>query len=202
MQVILGDQQIVFENKLSVIEDILNYVQQHLEKSEEQLSHFIVDGVDVYENQDQYLAEHIDDIQTIEVVCKTVAELVIEILLSTKEYVERALPQIEELADEFYQGPSTKSWDTFRQLLEGIQWLAHMLTSIDQSEYQPSNWNAYIHCWQQLQQQLPEVEDALVQDDTIVVADLLLYEIVPILNKLLNEVKTTLEHEGKHHDLN
>lgn len=202
MQVILLEETWQFDNHPAAIEQLFQQVNERLQDSEYHFSHMLIDGTEVYENFDDYIVEHIRAIKTIEIKVNTVKEFAHELLLTTEEYIQRATPEISHVINEFYQGPTQETWDKFSQLLEGIQWIHHMLTSIDQSSYIPNNWEQYLKILASLQMELKNLEEALKHQDYILMADIIQYELLTNMSNLDQEIKTTIDHEGYRNDTN
>lgn len=202
MLVILGDQQFTYENNAEVIADIIQQINSEIEKENLHLSHLNIDGVDIYDDHAMYISDHIDHIQKIMVVLKTFPEFVHDLLLSTEEYIKQALPEVQLLVEELYQGDSKHTWTKFEQLIEGLQWIAQMISTIDQGTYQPSGWDQYMELHKNFQLIIVEMEEALQNKDTLLLGDIIQYEIIPGLKTLKNQVALTIDSEGKRYDLN
>lgn len=164
-------------------------------------SHMIVDGVEEYGDCEIYLNEHLSSIEDLEVKTKTLDEFVQDNLISAKQYLDRAVPQIIRLTDRFYQNPTDEDWNQFNQLLTGIQWLERMIATVDKTALYPENKEHNAEIFISLQNALESLEPALKELDTVLIADLVLYEILPVLKELSDEIEKTIESEEQHHDL-
>lgn len=129
-------------------------------------------------------------------------EMLDQILISASNYVARALPEINFLADGFYQGASDKSWQVLLQLLDGIQWLLDFMNRIVGNKDLFSNWRKLEEISINLQSQLYQFEEALKIRDVIMIGDILNFEISPILFSLKNELQNYINNEVTGHDLN
>lgn len=196
MRVILLEETVEFANQRDEIDRLMNYITTKLEGTAYHFSHLVVDEEEVYEDVEAYLLERINEIETIEVKVKTVMEFAHDLLLSTKEYIQRASPEVERLAEEFYQTPTEDTWHNLSQFLEGLEWINAMIESIDQSSYTPHNWNDYLIIKANLYNQLQGFEEALQAGDHTLVADIVHYEILPILEELNQTITATFDREG------
>lgn len=199
MELIMGDQ--VVELEQSSAEQIIEKMNEMLDE-EHFFSHFIANGIEIYEQHESYLAERAPEIQKLEVIVKTVHEFINELLLSSEAYISRAKPELNHLADEFYQNPSSSTWEKLIQLLEGIQWLNQMIITIDQTKKHPKNWDEYLKVMASVQPELETMEGAIQKNDSVLVADMIQYEIQPFFEALEKEIQTTIDTEGYRHDLN
>ncbi|GGL54500.1 hypothetical protein [Sporolactobacillus putidus] len=189
MDLMINDQQITLLHPSvnQVVDSINNLLNQ-----DNYYSHMIADGVEIYDDCATYLAGHLADIQTLEVKTKTLMEFIHDNLLLAKDYLDRAIPRVIHLTDRFYKNPSKEDWLAFEELLDGVQWLEKMLTAIDRTNKHPENWGQYTAIFSSLQKVLKNVEEALQSGDTVLIADLVLYEIEPLLKRLSDEIKRTL----------
>jgi len=201
MQLKILDQVFTFKNETAALEEIFAKINQFLEDSGLVLSHWRVDDPVVYTDFYNYLKERIDEINLIEVEVRTVAAILQDALLTAEEYLGQALPEIETLAAEFYQGPSGESWERFQQLLDGVDWLNQLVTVIDQNPTKPEEWQDYLAVVERLMNELQNLEEALENQDYVVIGDLLNYEIIPCFQEFRAIIKKTNTDEGKKNDL-
>ena len=183
------------------VEEIIQKTNELL-KDEFYFSHYIADGVEVNETPELFLEKNILKINTLEIIALQAKEFVDTLLLSAEEYTNRAVPYIKELVDEFYNSPSPTSWKSLGELFEGIQWLSSMINLVDQSIVRPITWDSVMEKASIIQDELESFEEALESADTVLIADLLQYEILPVFEELQVTMKLTIDTEGTRHDLN
>lgn len=201
MNIHIQDKVLEFKNDPEFIEDIFNGINEYLYKEDLQFSHLIIDGEEIYDNFDGYIIEKIKDIKKIEVIVLLLSEIVDGSLKSAEQYSKNAIPIINKLAEEFYQKPDENAWSYLTDLFEGIQWIIQSLTEINSiessdeiiSDYEI--WDDYIREVSKFNDVIFELENAVLNKDNILIGDMLLYEIVPIfevmvekLNSLISEV--------------
>lgn len=131
--------------------------------------------------------------------------LIQETLGSTYDYIKSGIEELNILADEFYQVPDEKTWIKLTNLFEGIQWIIKTLAQIDAiknldeiiNDY--GIWNQYVQSVTELNQIIPEIEKAMIDQDKILIGDILLYEIKPVFEKMHAKLRFLIP--GKvHHD--
>lgn len=121
--------------------------------------------------------------------------LIQETLGSTYDYIKNAIEELNVLADEFYQMPDEKTWIKLTSLFEGIQWIIKTLAQIDSvknlekiiNDYKI--WNEYVQSVTELNQIIPEIEKAMIDQDKILIGDILLYEVKPVFEKMLERLR-------------
>ena len=171
-------------------------------------SHLIIDGLEVYNDFYDYFLDNIKNIQEVKVVTRTVKEAFEEILLSTIDYLERAIPEIEVLSNEFYKTPSRESWGKLGDLIEGIKWIMDTFMIID-SDFDLKNivnsyedWNIYAKDIYELSELLKEFEEILENNDFVSTADILSYEIIPLFNNMKEKLEKLVTEEVEIDDFN
>lgn len=201
MQLKILDQVFTFKNEPAALDEIFAKINQFLEESGLVLSHLKVDDTEVYEDYYDYLKDRIDQVNLIEVEVRTMAGILQDALLTAEEYLEQALPEIETLAAEFYQGPSGASWERFQQLLDGVDWLNQLVAVIDQNTTKPAAWQDYLLIIDRIRDDLENLEAALENQDYVVIGDLLSYELIPCFQEFRAIIKKTIACEGKNNEL-
>lgn len=195
MKIYILNKTLEYENNRKTIDNIFKDIEDIISKSEYIFSHLVIDGYDIYGDFNNYFSDNIKSIQEVKVVTKTVKELAQNILLSTIDYIERAVPEIEILSNEFYKTPEKETWNKLTQLIEGMNWIIESFTMIDVNRELKSivssyeEWNLYAKDIHELGELIGEFQEMLENQDFISVADILSYEIVP----LFNEMKEKLE---------
>ncbi|WP_303866862.1 hypothetical protein [Acetobacterium wieringae] len=112
--------------------------------------------------------------------------LINDILISSNEYIQNAKKALKHLSEEFYQAPESKSWTDLADFFEGIQWILETISRIDQisnletiiSNYKI--WNEYVQNIKGLNEIVRELDDAMKNNDHVLIGDLLQYEVLPI----------------------
>ncbi|GKV64861.1 MULTISPECIES: hypothetical protein [unclassified Sporosarcina] len=199
MELIFQQQKITLDN--ATADHIIKQINNLLAK-DYYLSHFIADGIEVYENHESYLNEHAREIEELEIIAKTVKGFVNDLLLSAEEYTQRAIPELAPLAEAFYDNPQPETWTTLDQLLGGLQWINEMLMTIGKSMAVPSNWQGYLAVSDKMQEDIQSLAEAIENEDNVLIGDIIQYELLPNFEELEKEIQLTMDNEGLRHDLN
>ncbi|MBC3899069.1 hypothetical protein GH811_05505 [Acetobacterium malicum] len=205
MKIIINNDIVEFENKKENVEKIVESINQRLKENELDLSHLVIDGNYIDEELYQYLTDNILTIQEIVVVVKTPELIVNETLDSAYNYIANAVLLIKPLAEAFYQHPKQDSWKNLANLFEGIQWIMETVNRIDNIEnlknivinYQI--WNEYVQTIKGLSAVIIELEDAMVNQDQVLIGDLLQYEIQAIFETSEEKLQFLIPTGGRHH---
>lgn len=198
----IQDVILEFANDSKQTENIINAIDENLRNKNLHFSYLIIDEIPVYDDFFNYLNSNSVNIKKVEVIVKTLKEIVIETIVSTDDYVKNAIPLITALADAFYQQPDGDSWLKLNDLFVGIQWIIETISKIDAikgldeitGSYEV--WNEYVQEASQLRSIISELETAVVGKDAVTIADILMYEIRPVFEKFDSKLPFLLEGEG------
>lgn len=190
----IQNEKIEFANDPEQIDVIIKVINDHILQKELKLSHLLVDAVPVYDGFYDYLIKHFRDIKTIEVICLDLKEMVENTLSLAYDYIKTASPLIVELAEGFYRKPDEKIWSSLNDLFDGLQWIIESLAKIENfgnlegiiNDY--VTWNEYVQCVSNLNPLAPQLEQALVDKDYVSVGDLLLYEVIPVFEVMMEKL--------------
>lgn len=126
-------------------------------------------------------------------------EFVNDLLLSTEDYVNRALPYIADVADSFTQ---EERWADLADLLEGIHWMTSMSAVIEESIARPTTWAQVTEQMTILENSLPQLEQALVNQDQAEISNILSTTIQEVFEQLSKCIKEIIDREGQRELLN
>lgn len=195
MNIHIQNKEIWFENNPEIIEQLFNSINKYLQKDDLQFSHLIIDEEVIYDNFDNYIIENIESINKIEVIAITLTEMVNESLKSAEQYSKNAITIINKTAEEFYQKPDENTWSQLTDLFEGIQWIIQSLTEINsiESSYEVVSdyeiWNDYIQEVSKFNSIIFELENAVLNKDNVLIGDMLLHEIIPIFEAMVEKLE-------------
>lgn len=198
---LLFKEQVIEFIKTPFAEEVIDKTNELLEDNYF-FSYFIADGKEIHEDPETFLTTNLQGIFSLEIIALTAKDFINDLLLSAEEYTKRAVPHISTLSVEFYNNPSATIWTDLAELFEGIQWLSSMVETISQSSACPSNWNEELSPTSAMQVELGNLEKALENTDTVLIADMLKYEILPAFEALAVEIEKAIDTEGTRPDLN
>lgn len=201
------DKTLEYENKKDILDTMFKEINDIVSGTNLIFSHLIIDGLEVYDDFYDYFLDNIGNIEEVIVVTKTMKEMSEEILLSTIDYLERAIPEIEILSNEFYKTPSRESWKKLMDLIEGIKWIMDTFAAIDSNEQLKNivnsyeEWNTYAKDIYELNELIIEFEEILENSDFVSTADILSYEIIPLFNNMKEKLLKLISEEVEINDI-
>lgn len=194
MQIKLLDQVFECYNQISALESVFEEINQVLIETNQNLKCFEIDGIELYEEYDQYIVDHIEDIQTIVIKVKTLKELVDDTFLLIKDYVTRGVPEIDTLADEFYHDVNQETWNKFTHLLDGLHFVINSLSSVSENQDCYYNASQFIVVHNNLLKQIVMLQEAMESQDRVRLCDVLIYEIIPSFTALQYEINKNIQY--------
>lgn len=128
-------------------------------------------------------------------------QIINETVHSMVSYLERALPELSGLASEFYQGADETTWETFGHFLDGIGWIMSVLEELSNPEL-IENPEGVSHRYNDISGNIRELQEAMENSDLIAIADILRYEMIPLLETLKEEMEDAANSRVVLDDLN
>jgi hypothetical protein len=198
MQVRLLEEVWKYENTTKSVDALFQRIEDTIKQDNLYLSNMLIDGIEVYEDYREYIVDRLTETLDVQVVLVTIDEMSEEILVSSLSYMERVIPEIRTLVNEFYQGPTSNSWDRFSQLLEGIQWIHQMIRSVDMHKQSSLKWGEYVSISQKLSEVGQNMQEAVENIDAVAIGDILNYELLPQLQSLYEQLQQESKVVNKH----
>ncbi|WP_042142561.1 hypothetical protein [Paucisalibacillus sp. EB02] len=194
MQLIHKNEHFYINNG-NVVNEIFTKINEIIEKEKLVFSHLIIDGVEVYENHEEYIKEYLENIEKIEITTRNINEMIWETMESIHSYLLRAIPALTELVDVGYENFSKKSWDGINQLAEGMQWILHFMEFARSAPQQPANWVEIEKSLELCEISFTQLLEAVKDQDTVLISDILSYEITPAYESLKKNMAMSLNDE-------
>ncbi|MEM5591541.1 hypothetical protein AAHH67_06835 [Niallia circulans] len=185
MELHLTKEIITYENSVENIEVLIQKINEDLEKNKLYFSHLIINGTEVYRDFEYKLTEDIGKIEKIQLVTKTIKEFISDLTVSLNEYCGRAVPIIKQLTEQFYQSPTEESWVLLQDLLEGLNWIYNTIKGICNMELDEYRENLLLVS-SHLDNELPNLLEAIENHDFILIGDIISYEILPQFESIIS----------------
>lgn len=192
MIIYIQDEIIEMDNDSAKINEYFETLNRILTEKKLELGYLIIDDQPIYNDFYGYFMAHIEQIRKVEVVVESLKPLVEETISTIEDYLNKAIPLVNIMAEEFYQQPGEKTWIKLMDLFEGIQWIIETVVRIDGikgldklvTNY--GVWNEYVQAVAELSGAITELEAAMVSKDHVLIGDLLIYELIPVFEKMLD----------------
>lgn len=195
MIIYFQDEIIEMDNDSTKINEYFETINEILTEKNLELAYLIIDDQPVYDDFYGYFTTHISEIKKVEVLAESLKPLVKDTITTINEYLTKAIPLVNDMAEEFYQQPGEKTWIKLMDLFEGIQWIIETVVRIDGikgldklvTNY--GIWNEYVQAVSELNGVITELEVSMVSKDHVLIGDLLFYELIPVFEKMLGALQ-------------
>lgn len=184
-----------YKNETATFDQMLEEINELLSSNDVFIRYMNIDETEVSDNFYEYILGNMEEIQEITIEVTTAKHIVYEALLSTKQYLLRAIPELKPLASEFYANKNAETWEKFEQLLEGLSWINQVLCTVEQQKSQNHSWGNYVVYLQELIQISENLDEAVKGEDFILLADIIQYEVSELYANLTKEIEQTLDSE-------
>ena len=190
MELHLSSEMLIYENSVKNIDILIQKINEDLEKNKLYFSHLIINGTEVDRDFEYKLTEDIGKIEKIQLVTKTIKEFISDLTVSLNEYCGRAVPIIKQLTEQFYQSPTEESWVLLQDLLEGLNWIYNTIKGICNMELDEYRENLLLVS-SHLDNELPNLLEAIENHDFILIGDIISYEILPQFESIISITEKT-----------
>lgn len=190
MNIIIGEKKLQYDNKIELIDEIVETIYEEVEKMGEILYSLKIDGQEVYVDFGEYLFNNIRNIEEIKVKTLTISELIESNLMTTLDYIENSREPIGILARKLQKSLGQSDIDSLSDLFEGIEWIIESFAYIDRDPNinkkmeKKEEWNLYAKEVYTLISVMPELLSAFGKQANLSVANILLEQIIPIFKDM------------------
>lgn len=166
-------------------------------------SHMVIDGEAVYEEPLHYIEQNIADIYEVEAVLQTESAYMAQLLFELHHVLAQAIPQIVAIGKLFVQNNSQEIWNELESFLNEMGILVQLYNEVAAQSQVLRLYFAHIN-WPDIENHynlftggLAGMSTFVECKDTVMMADLLLYEIVPALENIYNAIERFTGKEVK-----
>lgn len=202
MRLLYNNEQFSLENNESTIHFIFEKINKSIKHKDMIFSHLIVDDKEVFENHERYLKENLKVIEMVQIVNKRTKNMIWETMTSISLYLDRAIPALINLTDKSYKKFTNDTWEGINQLAEGMQWITQFITFTKKAFQQPANWSELEASFNDSEASFTKLLDAIKVKDTILISDILSYEVIPAYESFNKNIKNSLDDKEFLKDVN
>jgi hypothetical protein len=195
MEVLFQDQKWKVANSAPDVEELFSTMAAQLVEHKLHISHMTVDDEEIYENYREYIEQQLPDIKQIHVNVVTMKQFTDELIASSHAYCIQVTEQLPLLSTQYYQTPTQESWQQFQSFIEGVEWLTQLIGLIGEQGALYNNAAAFPEIGIALNQMMSELLEGMERQDHTAIGDLLQYEVVPLIEKLQQELHQTIGEE-------
>lgn len=188
-----NDEKMTLPREHTAFNMVIEKVNEIISQENMIFSHLIIDGNDIYEDHENYMLDRLNEMMKIEIVAKSANEMIWETMESVHQYVERAIPAIEQLVSDSEEEFTEQSWTGIQQLSEAMEWMLQFVTFTRRADQQPANWDKISVSFERCEQQFAELLQATENKDTALIRHNLTSGIIPTYETLKINLESSLE---------
>ncbi|MDQ0159651.1 hypothetical protein [Alkalibacillus salilacus] len=196
MKLIVNDQIFELNNNTSVLAEMESKINTYIHNQKLHFSHYVVDGIEVFENQAEFFNKNIERIETVEAVVLTMEQFIQNVIDTVQQYLKQALPAIDEFTEHLYDGSEEIGSNKTVQLTQALDWIIQSVITIDSIPQKPTDWDTIVQYATDLKPILQEIVEVLEKRDPVLFADILQYEVSPVLEVIEEKLQDMMNHEN------
>lgn len=192
MKVIVNNQHInlSFNSSSELIAYFTNLQNQDLVIKNILINQKLIEG-----GLEEYIINNFKLIKTLEINHIGKNDFTREVETNLNDYLLNAIPQIEKLSESFYLSPSNNDWKDLYDLIEGLHYIATARETYLNDSTSPLNMTS--KSYGELLQTIRELAVGIELKDSVVIADILTYEIKNQFEDLQSKLQNFLLIEGE-----
>ena len=181
---------VLLYNQHEALEHIMKAISTQAEEKSLIFSHMIIDGVEVYDDPMSYIEHNFNHIEEIEAILKTEEEVLGQYVLELYSILYQGLPQIVNLGKLFTVNINDKIWDEMDSFLKEMGILINVYNELLANyqtltnKFAQINWHAIDNEFNIFTGAIAAMGTYIENQDTVVIADLILYEVLPAMEKV------------------
>lgn len=200
MHVTISNIKFEVENTPVGVEEMFERIDDSMKEFEVYFSHLVVDGTEVDDIPRDYVEQNLEGIRDVEVFFFTAEQYLQQVMGIMDAFLEKALPVLKEVADEFYGKPSDETWSKLDGSIKGISTLLGIINSMVSMPELTGRTERFATLGEAIGLHLENFKSAAQLNDHTLMADIIHYEIIPFIVTLhetiykLNEEDINLTH--------
>ncbi len=194
MHVAISNIEFEVENTQQGVEVLSQRIEETMSELDVYFSHLVIDGAEVSDAPFDYVSKNLEGICNIDVLFLTVHQYLQQVLGIVDTFLEKALPTIREVADEFYASPNDETWQQFDSGMSGMSSLLGIIDSMVSIPALASQKGRFEKLGESVGGDLENLKNAALAKDYTLMADILHYEVIPFMESL-HQLVTELNEE-------
>lgn len=200
MHVTISNLEFDLENTQAGLDELFGRINGAMKEFQVYFSHLVVDGTEVSNASREYLEQRLEDIRDVDVVILTAEQYLQQVVSIMDTFLEKAVPTMKEVADEFYGKPNDETWERFTLALQGLQSLVEIVNSVISDPSFSGKVGEFASIGARISEHLFNLRDAAEREDMTQVGDIMNYELVPFVESLHEAVGRLVDrHEPEAH---
>lgn len=197
MNIYVNNNAIDLSLKFDNISSIVKYAEKIAAESDSVVEALAVNGVMIEEIMDLSAEE----IEKIEIFTKKTGIVILESLQEMNIYIEKMNMGISDTVRMFHEDNEREAMNRLNEIAEGLDWIYRILDSAEKLNKIDFKEIEFKDIFDKFKNLIPEMLESLENKDTILLSDLLNYEMLPLVDEISKKIPVIydkiLEHEKK-----
>ncbi|MNW51666.1 hypothetical protein D3C74_291560 [compost metagenome] len=180
-------------NNIEDLDRLWKRITKEVAEEQKYIKYVEIDQTPMYDSYELYIVQNYELIQSLNIVTITASESLNESIEGVFEYSARVINELADIYRPLYVEIDQCNWDQVVALIEGMEWtvnaIGFCLVLINQTGEKIELKQVMEDLQQNLQEQFLVMDQLLKEEDLIGFADILQYEIEPLLIKFIQTVK-------------
>lgn len=116
----------------------------------------------------------------------TIDVAMFQTISDANEFLIAVQPELKFVSQQFYQGPSEDTWSSLESFLENMEWLTELLSFMVGNNTWADQRKVIESLIHELNENLLQLNQALMNNDCVLIADIIGYEFIPLFQKMSN----------------
>lgn len=188
MELIINSHKQDLPSEINKAQYILQAINDYSNKTKLIFSHLLIDGGnEQYGVSEQMMPDLLQSVSLVEAIFLEEKEYYINLLKSSEEYLINVKSSLEQLIEKYYMNSvGDDTWKSFLDFIEGLTWLSNVVSIVNrQFQFHGDDEKGLDVA---LIEKMRMLEEAVINRDNTLIADILKYEIQPILEGFKNEL--------------
>ena len=184
MHIKIANIEFEVKNTLPGVKNLFSRIDETMKEFQVYFSHIVVDGVEISEAPLDYLKQNRKDIKEVEVFFLTMEQYIEQVTVIMNEFLQKALPVLKDVSDEFYGRPQEESWSRLDASLNGLSSLIGIINNLVSIPELVGKTASFASIGESIGLHLENLQNAALLEDYTLIADILRFELVVFLEKL------------------
>ncbi|MNW45186.1 hypothetical protein D3C74_224420 [compost metagenome] len=179
-------------NNIEELDRFWKVITKEISEAQKYIKYVEIDQVPMYDGYELNIVQHFNTIQSIDIITVAASESLKESIEGIFEYSERVIDQLPKIYRSLYVEIEQGDWEQVVALIEGMEWMANAiefcLMLIEQTGEKKELKPVLEQFQVRLQEQFAAMDQLLKEEDLVGFADILQYEIEPLLIEFIQKL--------------
>ena len=198
MRVRISNIEFTVDKTPAGLDELFSRIDDAMNEFQVYFSHLKVDGEDLSDSSRENLTAQMDKIQDVEVIFQTAEQYLMQVVRIMEHFIEQSVPVMKLVANDFYGHYDNDTWERFNLIVTIFTEIVQTIRGLVSNSDFRGKVDIFGKLGEDIVKELTALNEAIVGNDMILAADLLLYELKPFVENLhtaLQELSRSERHD-------